>query len=213
MADMCPPGEDPLWSVERIADHLDVDNDWVLGFAREHGLDLFDIGGGNLRARQGDVIRFALRNSRPRLDQPDFQRQERADDKPTGSAAPARKPPPDPQPPANPLRGYRPYVSERGRDFDLFPIGVLAAVLNRRPDTIRQWERDGILPATKNRSTSDDPRGTRRRYTRAQILATHRIAQEEGVLGPFVRRNWVRGTRFVERVRAVFEEPPSEPDR
>ncbi|MEV0756799.1 MerR family transcriptional regulator [Streptosporangium sp. NPDC050280] len=210
MADMFPPGEDPLWSVERIADHLDVDNDWVLGFAREHGLELFDIGGGNLRARQGDVIRFALRNSRPRLDQPDFQRQERADDKPTGSAAPARKPPPDPQPPPDPLRGYRPYVSERGRDFDLFPIGVLAAVLNRKPDTIRGWEQQGWLPPA-HRSTSDDPRGTRRRYTRAQILAIHRIAQEEGVLKPHARS--IRDTRFVERVRAVFEEPPSEPDR
>ncbi|WP_162641811.1 hypothetical protein [Streptosporangium sp. 'caverna'] len=203
--------DDPLWSVWRIAEYLDVYNHWVLAFAREYGLDLFDIGGGNLRARQSDVIRFALRNSRAQLGQPDSRRQERADDSPTVAAPPAQKPPPDleqPPPaqksPADLLRGFRPQVSQRGRDFDLFRIGALAVVLNRATDTVRQWEKSGVIPATKNRTISADIRGTRRRYTRAQILGMHRIAQEEGVLEPYARR--LRETQFVERVRALFTE-------
>lgn len=200
-----PLVEDPLWGVEKIARYLAVDNDWVLGFAREHGLDLSDIGGGNLRARQSDVMRFALRNSRAGLRQPDFQRREPTDDKPAASAPPVQKPP------ASPLQGYRPRISKHGRDYDLFPIGALVAAVGRKPDTVRQWEKDGIIPAAQIRTDSHDVRGTRRLYTRAQILAIHRITQEEGVFEPHARRNWVSETRFVERVRAVFDDHPYEP--
>ncbi|MFG2072923.1 MerR family transcriptional regulator [Nonomuraea maritima] len=196
--------EDPLWGAERIADYLDVDSDWVIGFARDQGLDLFDIGGGKLRARRSDVIRFALRNSRTPLGQPDFQPQVPTDDKPAASVPHVQ------EPPANPLQGYRPRISNHGRDFDLFPIGALAAAVGRKPDTVRQWENDGIIPATQNRTTSHDVRGTRRLYTRTQILAIHHIAQEEGILPPFITKNWVTETRFVERVRAVFDEHPHE---
>ncbi|WP_189248595.1 helix-turn-helix domain-containing protein [Streptosporangium pseudovulgare] len=204
---MFPPEDDPLWSVEKIAGYLDVDNDWVLGFARDHGLDLFDIGGSNLRACRSDVLRFALRNSRAHLDQPDSQGQDRETD--NGSEGPVAAQPPPQKEPAKPLEGWRPIPSEHGREFDLFPIGALAAALDRRPDTIRHWERQGWLPPA-HRSTSYDERGTRRHYTRSQILAIHRIAQEEGVLKPHARPGWVRSTRFVERVRAAFEEPPPE---
>ncbi|MEV6155419.1 MerR family transcriptional regulator [Nonomuraea sp. NPDC052129] len=195
---MFPSEGDPLWGVKKIADHLDVDSDWVLGFARDQGLDLFDIGGGYLRARQSDVTRFALRNSRAPLSQPDFQRQEHTDDNSAGAVPPGQKPP------ADPLRGYRPCVSERGRDFDLFPIGALAAALGRKPDTIRQWEEDGILPPNQDRTVSHDARGTRRLYARALILAITRIAEEEGVHKPHARR--LRATRFPERVGALFAE-------
>ncbi|MEN3538834.1 MerR family transcriptional regulator [Microbispora sp. ZYX-F-249] len=198
---MVPHEDDPLWSVKRIAEYLDVSPTWVLGFAEEYGLVLFDIGGNNLRARRSDVLRFAFRNAH--RDQADFQHQEDVDDDSAGSVPPA------PEPPADPLQGRRALVfSERGREFDLFPIGALAAALGRKPDTLRQWEQDGILPPARDRSFSHDERGTRRHYTRAQILAIYRIAQEEGVLKPHARR--LRDTRFVERVRAVFHEEPPE---
>ncbi|MFC7380873.1 hypothetical protein [Sphaerisporangium rhizosphaerae] len=54
---------DPLWDVKQIADFLGKGEQWVYRSAREYGLDLFDIGGNNLRSPRSEVLRFAFRNS------------------------------------------------------------------------------------------------------------------------------------------------------
>jgi hypothetical protein len=55
---------DVLWDVPKIAAFLGKPEAWVYRCARKYGLDLFDIGGGNLRARRTEVLRWAYRNSR-----------------------------------------------------------------------------------------------------------------------------------------------------
>ena len=71
-----------------------------------------------------------------------------------------------------------------GREIELFGISELADALNRKPVTIRKWEREGHIPnATYTKpGINKDPRGRRRLYSRAQIEALVKIAQEEGIL-------------------------------
>ena len=92
-------------------------------------------------------------------------------------------------------------------EVEFWGIGVLAAVLNRQPVTIRAWEKDGIIPRpTFSKPGRDrDPRGRRRLYTERQILGIRQIALEEGVLEPGPRINILK-TQFKERVTALFEE-------
>ncbi|WP_433512893.1 MerR family transcriptional regulator [Nonomuraea sp. CA-143628] len=112
----------------------------------------------------------------------------------------------DPSTPRDPrLKGCRPRVYRLcGTDIELFSMGQLATVLNREAGTIRKWERDGVLPAPQFRAPSHDPRGTRRLYTRSQVLAIHDLAKEEGILQPHARS--IKDTRFVERVLIMFRE-------
>lgn len=53
-----------------------------------------------------------------------------------------------------------------GVETELFTIGELADQLDRQRQTIRKWEREGIIPAATFRSKSG-----RRLYTRKQINA------------------------------------------
>jgi MerR family regulatory protein len=53
-----------------------------------------------------------------------------------------------------------------GRETELFTIGELAEQLDRQRQTIRKWEREGIIPAATFRSKAG-----RRLYTRPQITA------------------------------------------
>lgn len=54
----------------------------------------------------------------------------------------------------------------QGKDVDLFTIGELADQLDRQRQTIRKWEKQGIIPAATFRSKSG-----RRLYTTKQIDA------------------------------------------
>lgn len=110
------------------------------------------------------------------------------------------------EPPEEPLDLGTPWVLDvAGYDVEFFPIGVLAAALNRSAVTIRAWERDGVLPQSWAKSGKDkDPRGRRRLYTRKQIEGIVKIAREEGVLEPHPRVN-ITATDFTRRVTILFK--------
>lgn len=91
-----------------------------------------------------------------------------------------------------------------GVEREFFTIGQLALALGRKPVTIRKWERLGIIPFPTFRFPSDDPRGQRRLYTRAQIEGILKIADEEGILKDHTRA--VTKTQFTARVVDLFRE-------
>ena len=91
-----------------------------------------------------------------------------------------------------------------GVDREFFTIGHLAKALLRKPVTIRAWERAGVIPKPTFRRPSEDPRGTRRLYTRAQVEGMVRIAEEEGLMKGDYRS--VSNTDFTRRVIALFRE-------
>jgi len=91
-----------------------------------------------------------------------------------------------------------------GVEREFFTIGHLAKALNRKPVTIRGWERDGVIPKSTFRKPSEDPRGTRRLYTRAQVEGILRIADEEGLMRGDYRP--ISDTDFTRRVIALFRE-------
>lgn len=91
-----------------------------------------------------------------------------------------------------------------GVDREFFTIGNLAKALGRKPVTIRAWERAGVIPKPTFRKPSDDPRGTRRLYTRGQVEGMLRIAEEEGLMKGDYRP--VSNTDFTRRVIALFRE-------
>lgn len=93
-------------------------------------------------------------------------------------------------------------VTIKGEKTECFTVGHLARALDRMPGTIRKWEREGVIPKPTFRTRSDDPRGTRRLYTRAQVEGIVRIAAEEGVL--VSHQKAIKDTRFTERVIALF---------
>ena len=67
--------------------------------------------------------------------------------------------------------------------IEVFPIGDLAAALERSPATVRRWEQMGDLrKGFRRRST--DIRGDRRFYTRSQIKLVSNAAWNAGVRGP-----------------------------
>ena len=53
-----------------------------------------------------------------------------------------------------------------GEETELFTIGELADQLDRQRQTVRKWEREGIIPAASFRSKAG-----RRLYTREQVTA------------------------------------------
>lgn len=92
-----------------------------------------------------------------------------------------------------------------GVDTEFFTIGQLGQALGgRKPVTLRKWERLGIIPKPTFRKPSDDPRGQRRLYTRAQVEGMVKIAEEERVLRPHSRP--ITQTEFTKRVIALFKE-------
>ena len=92
-----------------------------------------------------------------------------------------------------------------GVDTEFFTVGQLGLALGgRKPVTIRKWERTGVIPKPTFRKPSDDPRGQRRLYTRAQVEGMQKIAEEEGVL--FAHARPITQTKFTERVIALFKE-------
>jgi hypothetical protein len=91
-----------------------------------------------------------------------------------------------------------------GSDMELFTVGQLAQALNRRPVTIRLWERQGVIPRSTYQRNSEDPRGRRRLYSRAQVEGMAKIAAEEGILT--THQKPIASTNFTTRVVALFRE-------
>ena len=116
-----------------------------------------------------------------------------------------------PAAPADPVAGLfleaGRMLTVNGIEVEFFTIGQLAAVLNRKPVTIRMWEREGIIPSSgwTKPGRDRDPRGKRRLWTRAQVEGIWRIAREEGVLNPGPHVS-ILTTRFTGRVKALFLE-------
>lgn len=95
-----------------------------------------------------------------------------------------------------------------GVEYEFFSIGDLAAALDRRPGTIRLWERQGFIPeGLRSPSTHEGKR--QRIYTRPQIEGIVRIAAEEGILGE--ARPRIDKTAFKERVLDLFLELARKP--
>lgn len=90
-----------------------------------------------------------------------------------------------------------------GKDVEFFTVGQLALALGRRPVTIRKWETEGIIPKALFSAPSEDPRGRRRLYTRAQVEGIVKIAHDEGVFVAHAKS--IRSTNFTARVAALFK--------
>jgi hypothetical protein len=108
--------------------------------------------------------------------------------------------------PEGPNLGHGTILLVNGRDVEFFYVGHLAAMLNRKPGTMRGWETEGILPPSGYTKPGKDrnPHGRRRLWTRAQLEGIWEIARDEGVLLPNSRVN-VADTNFTARVRALFK--------
>jgi hypothetical protein len=91
-----------------------------------------------------------------------------------------------------------------GEEREFFTVGQLAQALGRQAVTIRNWERTGVIPKPTFRKPSQDPRGARRLYTRAQVEGIVKIAKEEGLLRGDYRP--IGDTQFTARVVALFKE-------
>lgn len=92
-----------------------------------------------------------------------------------------------------------------GKDTEFFTVGHLAMAMNRKPLTIRQWERKGIIPKStyQRAGRGGSQHGRRRLYTRAQIEGMIQIAAEEGLLTN--DRREIASTNFKPRVLALFK--------
>jgi hypothetical protein len=94
----------------------------------------------------------------------------------------------------------------RGVPTEFFTIGALGTALgNRSPNTLRAWEKEGILPKSVFKKPSSDPRGVRRMYSRDMVEGLIRIAKEEGVLWPHKGQKLSR-TRFTEKAVTLFQQ-------
>jgi len=93
---------------------------------------------------------------------------------------------------------------KNGVDTEFFTVGHLALAMNRKPLTIRQWERKGIIPKStyQRAGRNGSQHGRRRLYTRAQIEGMIQIASEEGLLTN--DRREIASTDFKARVLALF---------
>lgn len=91
----------------------------------------------------------------------------------------------------------------RGVATEFFPISALARALNRSTTTMRKWETKGWIPEAIYRSPGP-PKKQDRLYTREQIAGLQRIAADENLMEPRLRRR-VEDTRFPDRARALFE--------
>lgn len=100
----------------------------------------------------------------------------------------------------------KPFIfTVKGKEMQFFPIGALALALGKRsPNTLRAWEKEGILPKSVYVKPSRDPRGRRRMYTRAMVEGLVKIAKEEGVWLPDKGKK-LSETRFTARAVELFQ--------
>lgn len=100
-----------------------------------------------------------------------------------------------------------------GKKTEFFTIGALAIALNRSEQTLRLWERNGILPKTRKRTrkpvtdtypdTGDPKQVGVRLYTREQIVGMVEAAEKEGIL--YNRVPMKDMVRFKERIAPLFK--------
>jgi hypothetical protein len=93
-----------------------------------------------------------------------------------------------------------------GKPVELFTISQVAELLNRKPVTLRKWEERGVVPRATfaKPGANGDKRGRRRLYSRAQVEALVRIAEEEKILlDPHAH---IGKTHFQAKVWAAFKE-------
>lgn len=82
-----------------------------------------------------------------------------------------------------------------GKEVELYSIGELAEMLDRERQTIRKWERAGIIPAATFRTKSG-----RRLYTKEQVEAIVKAVEEFDV-----RQGVAIPQEFVQRVHEEFK--------
>lgn len=87
-----------------------------------------------------------------------------------------------------------------GVDIEMFPIGELSRQLDRQRQTIRKWEKAGIIPQAVYRSGAD-----RRLYTRRQIEAIVKVVREYDI-----KQGYRIPAEFREDVREAFEKATQE---
>lgn len=83
----------------------------------------------------------------------------------------------------------------KGKEYEVFTIGVLAYKLGRSAQTVRKWERDGMIPTPLR-----DPAG-RRVYLEEHIDAIVRIANECRIRPG----ESIADSGFPTKVRAAFD--------
>lgn len=91
-----------------------------------------------------------------------------------------------------------------GVDTEFYTSGQLAFALNRKPGTVRLWERQGTIPKSTFTLRSGNRYAKRRLYIRPQIEGLRRIAIEEGILSDTSRH--ITKTHFAERAAKLFKE-------
>lgn len=90
-----------------------------------------------------------------------------------------------------------------GMPVDFFPIGAVCAAFGRPAVTIRLWIRQGHLPPATFRMPDRNGVKGRRLYTREQIEALIRVADEHGIREAG-RVDWTKHTTFAEDVRNAW---------
>ena len=90
-----------------------------------------------------------------------------------------------------------------GEQVEFFTIGQVARAIGRSAVTLRGWEAKGVIPQSGYWKPSDDPRGRRRLYTRAQAEGLVVLAIECDVLDARSRRPL---DEFKARAWALFNE-------
>lgn len=103
------------------------------------------------------------------------------------------------------------FVIEHRKNMPVYSIGQLAVMLNRKPGTIRMWERQEIIPValwskvvTAKGDEIDPIRGYRRYYSAKQLIRMRQIAADCGVLEDTSRS--IRKTSFIRLVRELWAE-------
>jgi hypothetical protein len=100
---------------------------------------------------------------------------------------------------------YKPYTFlVGGVETEFFSIGQLGKALGgRSPNTLRAWEREGIIGKSPYVKPSSTPNGRRRMYTREMVEGLVAIAREEGILWPH-KGSRISNTKFSERAIELF---------
>lgn len=75
-----------------------------------------------------------------------------------------------------------------GIRVEFFTITQVARAINRKSVTLRAWEARGILPKSGYQTSSKDPRGVRRLYSRAQAEVIIQVAIDCDVMDADSRR-------------------------
>ncbi len=69
----------------------------------------------------------------------------------------------------------------KGKSVDFFTVSARACALNRLVRSVRRLEAEGRLPVTPFRPPGRSRAGQKRLYTRGQVLAVARVAEEHGI--------------------------------